>query len=108
MDVPLPGNVGAISFPNKIFKQRYEIPYSGACLMTGGMPVSVCMNDGYLHGTIVELQNGGKLYVGGDTMVGLLLGYHDGVRLSRNMMATRWWGKDSWNYMKDLLTWALK
>ena len=107
-DVPLPGNVGAISFPNKIFKQRYEIPYSGACLMTGGIPVSVCMNDGYLHGTIVELQNGGKLYVGGDTMVGLLLGYHDGVRLSRNMMATRWWGKDSWNYMKDLLTWALK
>lgn len=107
-DVPLPGNVGAVSFQNKVFKERYQIPYSGACLMTGGIPVSVCMNEGYLHGAIVELQNGGKLYIGGDTMVGLLLGFHDGVRLSRNMMATRWWGKDSWDYMKDLLIWALK
>ena len=105
-DVPLPGNVGAIAFPNRIFKERYEIPYSGACLMRGGEPVSVCMEGGYLHGTIVELANGGKLYVGGDTMVGLLLGYVDGERLNFDKMATRWWGKDSWNYMKALLNWA--
>lgn len=106
-DVPLPGNVGAIAFPNRIFKGRYEIPYSGACLMRGGEPVSVCMEGGYLHGTVVELANGGKLYVGGDTMVGLLLGYADGERLSTDRMGTRWWGKDSWNYMKELLNWAL-
>lgn len=106
-DVPLPGNVGAIAFPNRIFKARYEIPYSGACLMRGGEPVSVCMEGGYLHGTVVELSNGGKLYVGGDTMVGLLLGYADGERLCMDRMATRWWGKDSWNYMKELLNWAL-
>ena len=106
-DVPLPGNVGAIAFPNRIFKGRYEIPYSGACLMRGGEPVSVCMEGGYLHGAVVELANGGKLYVGGDTMVGLLLGYADGERLSMDRMATRWWGKDSWNYMKELLNWAL-
>lgn len=106
-DVPLPGNVGAIAFPNRIFKGRYEIPYSGACLMRGGEPVSVCMEGGYLHGTVVELANGGKLYVGGDTMVGLLLGYADGERLSVDRMGTRWWGKDSWNYMKELLNWAL-
>ena len=106
-DVPLPGNVGAIAFPNRIFKERYEIPYSGACLMRGGEPVSVCMEGGYLHGAVVELANGGKLYVGGDTMVGLLLGYADGERLSMNQMATRWWGKDSWHYMKELLNWAL-
>lgn len=106
-DVPLPGNIGAVAFPNRIFKERYEIPYSGACLMRGGEPVSVCMEGGYLHGTVVELANGGKLYVGGDTMVGLLLGYADGERLSMDRMATRWWGKDSWNYMKELLNWAL-
>ena len=74
--------------------------------MRGGEPVSVCMEGGYLHGTIVELANGGKLYVGGDTMVGLLLGYVDGERLNFDKMATRWWGKDSWNYMKALLNWA--
>ena len=106
-NVPLPGNVGAIAFPNRIFKERYEIPYSGACLMRGGEPVSVCMEGGYLHGTVVELANGGKLYVGGDTMVGLLLGFTDGERLSFDKMETRWWGKDSWNYMKELLNWAL-
>ncbi len=107
-DVKLPGNVGAVSFKNEIFKDRYEIPYSGACLMTGGTPVSVCMEEGYLHGTCVTLKNGGKLYVGGDTMVGLLLGYADGERKSHNKMETRWWGKDSRPYMTDLLAWALK
>ena len=75
--------------------------------MRGGEPVSVCMEGGSLHGTVVELANGGKLYVGGDTMVGLLLGYADGKRLNFDKMATRWWGKDSWNYMKELLNWAL-
>ena len=106
-DVPLPGNVGAVAFPGNVFSQRWEIPYSGACLMSGGTPVSVCMEDGHLHGTIVTLEGGGRIYIGGDTMVGLLLGYADGGRKSMNMMATRWWGKDSYQYMKELLTWAL-
>ena len=106
-DVPLPGNVGAVAFPGSIFSQRWEIPYSGACLMSGGTPVSVCMEDGHLHGTVVTLEGGGRLYVGGDTMVGLLLGYADGERKSMNMMATRWWGSHSYEYMKELLIWAL-
>lgn len=107
-DVPLPGNVGAVSFKSEIFKERYEIPYSGACVMTGGTPVSVCMEDGWLHGTYVKTKKGGKLFVGGDTMVGLLLGYPDGVRKVTNRMETRWWGKDSRAYITDLLAWALK
>ena len=107
-DVKLPGNVGAVSFKNEIFKDRYEIPYSGACVMTGGIPVSVCMEDGWLHASYVKLKNGGKFYAGGDTMVGLLLGYEDGVRKVAKGMETRWWGKDSRAYMKDLLEWALK
>ena len=40
-------------------------------------------------------------------MVGLLLGFTDGERLSFDKMETRWWGKDSWNYMKEWLNWAL-
>ena len=107
-DVALPGNVGAVSFKNEIFKERYEIPYSGACVMTGGIPASVCMEDGWLHSSYVKLDNGGKFFAGGDTMVGLLLGYEDGVRKVRNGMETRWWGKDSRAYMTDLLEWSLK
>ena len=107
-DVALPGNVGAVSFKNEIFKDRYEIPYSGACVMTGGTPASVCMEDGWLHSSYVKLDNGGKFFAGGDTMVGLLLGYEDGVRKVRNGMETRWWGKDSRAYMTDLLEWSLK
>ena len=106
-DVRLPGNVGAVAFPNEIFSGRHEIPYSGACVMTGGEPVSVCMEEGYLHGSIVKLPQGGKLYVGGDTMVGLLLGYFDGQRKTMEMMETRWWGKDSYQYMSELIRWAL-
>lgn len=107
-DVPVPGNVGAISFENEIFAGRREIPYSGARLMKGGIPVSVCMEEGYLHASYVELENGGKLYAAADTMVGLLLGYPDGVRKVSNKMQTRWWGKDSKRYMSELIAWALE
>ena len=106
-DVALPGNVGAVSFKNEIFKERSEIPSSGACVMTGGIPASVCMEDGWMHSSYVKLDNGGKFFAGGDTMVGLLLGYEDGVRKVRNGMETRWWGKDSRAFMTDLLEWAL-
>lgn len=40
-------------------------------------------------------------------MVGLLLGYFDGQRKTMEMMETRWWGKDSYQYMSELIRWAL-
>ena len=105
----VPGNCGAVSFENEIFSGRLEIPYSGACLMKGGIPASVSMESGLQHSGYVVLPNGGKIFVAADTMVGLLLGYPDGVRNDISMkMATRWWGKDSYQYMKELITWALK
>lgn len=107
-DVPVPGNAGAVSIQNKIFSRRLEIPFSGATLMTGGTPVSLSMQGGYVHASVVELENGGKLYAGSDTMVGLLLGFADGERLKMNMMDTRWWGKDSYQYMQELAQWMLK
>lgn len=107
-DVRVPGNVGAVSIQNKIFSRRLEIPFSGATLMTGGIPVSLSMQGGYVHASVVELENGGKLYAGSDTMVGLLLGFADGERLTMNMMDTRWWGKESYQYMKELVQWMLE
>jgi hypothetical protein len=103
----LPGNCGAVSFENEIFGGRREIPFSGARLMKGGIPASVCMEQGYQHSSYVKLENGGKLFAASDTMVGQLMGYDDGVRNVSNKMETRWWGKDSYIFMKELITWAL-
>ena len=104
----IPFNSGAVSFENEIFGGRREIPYSGARLMQGGIPASVCMEHGYQHSGYLKLDNGGKLFVAADTMVGLLMGYEDGERNVGKGMASRWWGKDSRLYMQELIAWALK
>ncbi|MDO4163466.1 MAG: hypothetical protein Q4D56_03630 [Bacteroides sp.] len=103
----LPGNCGAVSFENEIFGGRREVPYSGSRHLKGGIPASVCMEEGYLHASYVKLKNGGKLYVIAETMVGLLMGYPDGERNVHKRMETRWWGKDSRLYMEELIKWCL-
>ena len=55
-----------------------------------------------------QVREWGKLYAAADTMVGLLLGYPDGVRKVSNKMQTRWGGKDSEIYMSELIAWALE
>ena len=102
----VPGNCGAISFENEIFTGRWEVPYSGSRHVKGGIPASVCMEGGYLHGTYTTTPKGGKLFVIGETMVGLLMGLPDGERNVHKMMQTKWWGKDSHRYMTDLIKWA--
>ena len=104
----LPGNCGAVSFENEIFGGRREVPYSGSRKLKGGIPASVCMEQGYLHASYAVTPKGGKIYVIAETMVGLLMGYPDGERNVHKKMETRWWGKDSRLYMKELLIWTLK
>ena len=104
----LPGNCGAVSFENEIFGGRREVPYSGSRKIKGGIPASVCMEGGWLHGAYVKTGCGGKLFVAGETMVALLMGYPDGERNVHKMMQTRWWGKDSRLYMKELIAWSIK
>lgn len=104
----VPGNCGAVSFKNEIFGGRREIPYSGSREIIGGIPASVCMEKGWLHASYVKLENGGKLFVAGETMVALLMGLPDGERNVHKKMETKWWGKDSKIYMKELLAWSIK
>ena len=104
----VPGNCGAVSIPNEIFGGRREVPYSGSRMVYGGIPGSLCMEGGYGHGAYTKLDNGGKLYVIGETMVGLLMGFPDGERNVHKRMQTRWWGKDSHLFMEELIMWALK
>lgn len=107
-DAEVPFNSGAVSFKNEIFSDRLEIPYSGARNMQGGVPVSVSMVGGYLHASTVTLANGGKLYAGSDTMVGLFLGTPDGKQGGEPRMIRDWFGKDNRQYMTELIEWALK
>ena len=102
----VPGNCGAISFENEIFHGRREVPYSGSRRVRGGIPASVCMEGGYVHGAYTKVEGGGRLFVIGETMVGLLMGYPDGERNVHKRMDTRWWGKDSRLYMEELIVWA--
>lgn len=66
------------------------------------------MEKGYLHASYIKLDNGGKLFVAGETMVALLMGLPNGERNVHKMMETKWWGKDSILYMKELLAWSIK
>lgn len=107
-DFDVPGNCGAVTFENEIFSGRWEIPCSGVRGVKGGIPASVCMEQGRQIASFAHFDNGGKLYVAGETMVALLMGYPDGERNVHKMMKSRWWGKDSRIYMKELLEWALE
>ena len=109
-------NNGAVSFENDIFKGRYEVPCTGMRSVKGGIPASVCMDDGYLHATYVELENGGKLFACAETMVALLMGGDADIERKGptrrtpegKMTQTGWFGKDSRQYMADLIAWSLK
>lgn len=94
-DYAVPGNCGAVTFENEIFGGRREIPCSGVRGVKGGTPAGVCMEQGYQMASFVRFGNGGRLYVAGETMAALLMGYPDGERNVHKMMQTRWWGKDS-------------
>lgn len=107
-DFEVPGNCGAVTFENEIFAGRREIPCSGVRGVKGGIPSSVCMEQGRQISSFVHLNNGGKLFVAGETMAALLMGYPDGERNVHKMMESRWWGKDSRIFMKELLEWAIK
>lgn len=109
-------NNGAVSFENDIFKGRYEVPCTGMRSVKGGIPASVCMDDGFLHATYVELENGGKLFACAETMVALLMGGDADIERKGptrrtpegKMTQTGWFGKDSRQYMADLIAWSLK
>lgn len=107
-DFEVPGNCGAVTFENEIFGGRREIPCSGVRGVRGGIPSSVCMEQGIQISSFVHLENGGKLYVAGETMAALLMGYPDGERNVHKKMETCWWGKDSRIFMKELLDWAIR
>ena len=58
-DFEVPGNCGAVTFENEIFDRRREIPCSGVRGIKGGIPASVCMEQGRQISAFVRLDNDG-------------------------------------------------
>lgn len=106
-DLPMVRNSGAISFVGEFINGRYELPYSGSRVLTGGIPLSVMNAEGgHIHGAYVKLDNGGKLAAFGDTMVGLFIGGVEFQMPDGSVLV--WKGKDNYQFMKELLGWMLK
>jgi len=105
-DLPGIRNAGAVSFIGEFIVGRYELPYSGAREIFGGIPLSVKdAPGGHVHGAYVQLENGGKVAAFGETMVGLFIGGVSFEMPDGNTIV--WKGKDNKQFMKELIAWAL-
>jgi hypothetical protein len=103
-DAPVRHNCGAIAEKNRICSDRRELPYSGGRSIIGGEVVSRVNDEGnYIH--CAYKPNGkGKIILMSDGMAGLLMGSADGVRFSgTNPSDSKYWGKDSEVFMKEIL-----
>ena len=106
-DLPMIRNIGAVSFPGEFINGRYELPYSGSRELKGGIPMSVMNAEGgHVHGAYKKLENGGKIAVFGETMVGLFIGGVEFKMPDGNTLV--WKGKDNYQFMKELISWMLK
>lgn len=105
-----PHNCGAFAEKNEVCSAKRELPYSGGRSIKGGNIISKVNYDGsYVHCTYVNLKGGGKIMVMSDGMAGLLLGEPDGERLSgTGPTDTKYWGKDSEVFMKEVLAFMVR
>jgi len=109
-DTPAPHNCGAIAERGIVCSERRELPYSGGRSIIGGTVISKVNAEGdYIHSVFQELPNGGKIIVMSDGMAGLFMGEKDGKRLTgTNPSDTKYWGKDSKVFMKEILNFLIK
>lgn len=103
-DAPVRHNCGAIAEKSRICKDRRELPYSGGRSIIGGEVVSRVYDEGnYIH-CAYKKTGKGKIILMSDGMAGLLMGSKDGVRFSgTNPSDSKYWGKDSEVFMKEIL-----
>lgn len=113
-DTPYVHNCGAMAKKGEINKKDREIPYSGGRAVVGGTPFSYMLNeDGHpsdlVHGAYLEKANGSRIIVLSEGMASLFLGVEDGVRLTgTTVQDTKYWGKDSEIFNKELLEWLIR
>lgn len=108
-NVSAPHNCGALAEKNEVCSNKRELPYSGGRSIKGGHVISKVYHNGeFVHCSYVALNAGGKIMVMSDGMAGLLLGEPDGERLSgTGPTDTKYWGKDSEVFMKEVLVFMI-
>lgn len=108
-NLPYVHNCGAIAEKSEVCAGRREIPFSGGRGVIGGNVISkVYMEGDHVHSAYQVLENGSKIMVMSDGMAALLMGEDEGVRLTGTKPAdTRYWGKDSEIFMKEMLLFFL-
>lgn len=112
VDTPYLHNQGGIGFKGKILQKDYEVPYSGGRAVAGGTAFAYRLDEQgepeLPFGAYKELDSGGRIVVMGEAMPSIFLGSKDGKRLSgvdRNVKKTIYFGKDSYPFMNDILSW---
>ena len=111
-DTPYLHNQGGIGFKGKILQKDYEVPYSGGRAVAGGTAFAYRLDEQgepeLPFGAYKELDSGGRLVVMGEAMPSIFLGSKEGQRLTgidRNVKKTVYFGKDSYPFMRDILSW---
>ncbi len=108
-DAPVRHNCGAIAEKGKVCANKRELPYSGGRSIKGGTVISRVNDEGdYIHSAYVRTGSGGKIILMSDAMSGLLMGETDGVRFSGTGPSdSRYWGKDSEAFMREILAFLM-
>lgn len=114
-DTPYLHNTGARTLKGRVNTESWELPFSGGRSVAGGIPFAYQIDKngrkGFPFAAYKQLTNGGRIVVMGEGMATLFLGSKDGDRMSgvnRNPKKTRYWGKDSYIFMEEVLSWLLK
>lgn len=114
-DLPYLHNCGGLAKAGAINAADREIPFSGGRAVEGGTPFAYVLDkDGKpaeAFAASASLPNGARIVVIGEGMVSLFLGKPGAERLtgvSRDPAHTTYWGKDSANFMEEVVTWLVK
>jgi hypothetical protein len=105
-------NCGGVAKAGEINKADRELPFSGGRAVEGGTAFVFQLDkDGkpaQPFGAYKRFDNGARIVVLGEGMASLFLGDPNGVRLSgvpNDPTMTTYWGKDSADFMEELLMW---
>jgi hypothetical protein len=110
-DTPHIVNTGAIAKAGEINQADRQIPYDGGRQVFGGTPFAWQLDrkghPAQPYAAYVKLDNGARIVVMAEGMASLFLGVPDAVRLTVDDTNPKWWGKDSYVFMEEVLTWLL-
>jgi hypothetical protein len=103
-------NNGAVAKAGEINKADRQVPFSGGRAVEGGTAFAFQLDkEGkpwHPFGAYKRLDSGGRIVVLGEGMASLFLGDPEAVRLSGDQKnLTPYWGKDSADFMEEVLLW---